>query len=363
MRLGVVTTGMSGPGSGSWNLLAARLEHIIDAGIDVFIQGSQDQIDRLHGIPIAGVSPIQNVSRLRRLVRQRRDVERFAKTFDLDVVQLEAPPFVRCEGRSVLAVVHDVRFLERPMSYGFSPEKVYQLLFLRRAVAQVQGILTLSDASQAAIVRHLGLEPDRVHIAPPVTGVASPPVPFHMRGGFALVLGHLESRKNIETVIRASCDEAWPADLDLVVAGRDAGSRKALETIARDSRCQVTFPGAVDEATKAELLERSKMVLIPSLLEGFGIVALEAAVAGTPFLASDREPLTTLARTDQAIVPALDSREWAGRVAAVHQDPQLWKQLVEAQQATATLCAPSMVIPDLLETYERVIKANDRFCL
>ena len=360
MRLGVVTTGMSGAGSGSWNLLVSRLTHLATAGVELFVQGYPRQLAGLQTIPLTGVWSVDHSSRPHRFIRRRQEIAEFGDRFDLDLIQLEAPPFVTCGDRPVLAVLHDVRHLEQPLSHGMSAEKAYQVVLLRRSARRVAGVLTLSEQSKRSIVEHVGLPPECVHIVPPITGRSGKRPPFDERASFALVLGHLERRKNVETVLRASADQAWPEDLDLVIAGRDAGSLATLERLATLSRCRVHFTGAITDDAKTELLESAKMVLIPSLLEGFGIVALESAAAGTPFLVSDREPLKSLARTDDARVPTLDPQQWARTARHIHRDSLAWSHVVEEQRSTALACDSSVVIPALLDVYQDVVHQSPR---
>lgn len=79
---------------------------------------------------------------------------------------------------------------------------------------------------------------------------------------------------------------AWPAikravpeaALTIVGGGDDAARLRARA--AAESLESVKFLGFVDDATKADLLSRCAVVLAPSLREGFGLAAVEAAAHG-----------------------------------------------------------------------------------
>lgn len=57
----------------------------------------------------------------------------------------------------------------------------------------------------------------------------------------------------------------------------------------------VEFHFAVDERKKRELIERAQVMVVPSSVEGFGIVILEANARGVPVVASSGVPLEVVA--------------------------------------------------------------------
>jgi glycosyltransferase involved in cell wall biosynthesis len=80
-------------------------------------------------------------------------------------------------------------------------------------------------------------------------------------------------------------------DANLVIAGR-RGSRGYELWLRRLVRRRgldryVTFALDVSESSKRELLRRSKILLIPSAQEGFGLVVLEANLSGVPAVGFD----------------------------------------------------------------------------
>lgn len=103
-----------------------------------------------------------------------------------------------------------------------------------------------------------------------------------------LSVGRLVARKGFDRVVRATADlrDRFPG-LRVVIAG-DGPEREALETLARDLRVgdRVRFPGRVDDLTKWALYAIADLFVMPNRSldgrdwEGFGIVFLEAAVAG-----------------------------------------------------------------------------------
>ncbi len=76
-------------------------------------------------------------------------------------------------------------------------------------------------------------------------------------------------------------------DVRMLIAG-DGPERAALteRAAARGLSKHVEFPGWVSPREAHRLLERASIVLVPSRLEGFGLVALEAALMARPVIAA-----------------------------------------------------------------------------
>ena len=106
---------------------------------------------------------------------------------------------------------------------------------------------------------------------------------------FIAYTGRLEYEKGVHTLLRAlpRLRRRFPG-LRLVVAG--TGTHEAeLRALARSLRLgrAVTFTGFLDQDVLAVLAAAADVAVVPSIYEPFGMVALEAAAAGTPLVVAD----------------------------------------------------------------------------
>nr|WP_250317184.1 glycosyltransferase family 4 protein [Methanoculleus bourgensis] len=100
--------------------------------------------------------------------------------------------------------------------------------------------------------------------------------------------GRLIRDKNVDVLLRAlvAVREEVP-DLRALIVG-DGPERPALEALARDLGLAVTFAGFLpryDDVIAA--MKASKVFVLPSTREGFGIAALEAMACGVPVVTAD----------------------------------------------------------------------------
>ena len=109
---------------------------------------------------------------------------------------------------------------------------------------------------------------------------------------FVLVLGTVEPRKNIGLILRTL--KARPDFLDMwrfVFVGVD-GWGASFEAMLTEAELEgfdggrILRLGYVSDAAKQALLRSAKLLLYPSLYEGFGLPVLEAMQAGCPTIAS-----------------------------------------------------------------------------
>lgn len=146
-------------------------------------------------------------------------------------------------------------------------------------------------------------------------------------GPVVLLVGGVEARKNTVRLLRAFAqrraeDPAW-ADARLVVAGgasmldhgaarRDWQAALAETGLAEGPQQPVLRTGPLPDALLPALMRRADVLAMPSLVEGFGLAALEALACGTPVLVSRRAPFTetldgtpAVAWCDPASVPSI----------------------------------------------------------
>ncbi|MBA2262341.1 MAG: glycosyltransferase [Solirubrobacterales bacterium] len=190
-------------------------------------------------------------------------------------------------------------------------------LVLRRAAA----VCPVS----ALLERHLRtLEPrGRYEVVPNVVDVdafAAPPAPRPAGQVRLAVVALLSPQKGIEHLLRAlPAVRAAHGDVVLDIVG-DGPSRGELEALAAHELPPgvVTFHGLQDRERIAAILGHSDVFVLPSVVESFGVVLVEALAAGLPVVTTTEVGLADVIEGRfGAVVPARDPEALAHGIGAV----------------------------------------------
>jgi glycosyltransferase involved in cell wall biosynthesis len=123
------------------------------------------------------------------------------------------------------------------------------------------------------------------------------------------------------------------ATLTLAIRRDDVKYERELIELAEDLGIanQVEFRFNVSEQEKRELLSATRVLVVPSVVEGFGIVVLEANACGVPVVASSGVPEGAVRDGLNGLrYPYGDIAALAEDICRVLQDDQLHARLSEA---------------------------------
>ncbi len=229
------------------------------------------------------------------------------------------------------------------------------------AIRQARAILTVSEPAREGIVRELGVPPERVHVvleAPDPVFRPLDPAPDLAdvlpgrglpRGArFLLYVGGLSPHKNLELLLDAYGQLAGDprfADLRLVLVGDLTGdvfysAHEPLRArVASDGlQDRVCFAGYVPDSALAALYNRAEVLVLPSVEEGFGLPAVEAAACGAPVVVSAAGPMASLLGPGALAFAPGDVGALLGALRTVLADPGRRRAMgVEARRRAAQL--------------------------
>lgn len=195
--------------------------------------------------------------------------------------------------RDAAVMIHDI--LPQTHPRFFSPRFVARCwAFFGMSALLAGSLFTISEHSRAEIRRvypwtrrrpitvlHIGASfPRDAYFS---TSSAPPPHPRR----YALVVGRIEARKNVQLAIDAF-RAAAPADVDLLIVGR----REPGIAVETGGDPRVVELGGVPEDELIALYRGADLFLYPSVAEGFGLPLLDAILFGAPTISSS---LTSMA--------------------------------------------------------------------
>jgi glycosyltransferase involved in cell wall biosynthesis len=224
---------------------------------------------------------------------------------------------------SDIVLCHDLGPVTDPELYDSGTVNIYEKAYAK--IAKVRpGMVFVSNASRLAFEARFGRGFRFLRSIPlyvrtgSLTGHAVP-IPG-IRPPFFLTVGALETRKNQRAAIEAFGRYGFPKrDVSYILCGaKGAGAEEIVATAARTSGVKVL--GYVSDAQLRWLYQEASAFVLPSLLEGFGMPALEAALHG----------LVPIISRDSALTEAVNG-------AAIQVDPYSISEIGQAMESVLAL--------------------------
>ena len=251
----------------------------------------------------------------------------------VDVAHSAHPLLMPARTAAQVVTIHDLFFLDSADRTRQDVRRDYASLVEAHA-RRADAVITSTQYGRGQVISRLGVDANRIHVCPAGAPVwrtlgREPNVPEE---GCILFLGTLEPRKNIGVLLDAyeRVLAHRPTLPRLVLAGRATAA--AAEWLRRIRSAplagRVKHLGYVLDAKREDLYRGARVLVMPSLDEGFGLPALEAMSAGVPVIVSTRGSLpevvgdagtqidpTDVAALADAIERAVIDDDWAMRAA------------------------------------------------
>jgi glycosyltransferase involved in cell wall biosynthesis len=173
-----------------------------------------------------------------------------------------------------------------------------------------------------------------------------------------LFVGRLNAQKGIEYAIRAVAKMHTTARLDVIGAGTLlAESQELARTLGIADR--VCFLGEVAQHELAPFYRQAAVLVVPSIGEGLGLVAVEAQLCETPVVAFSSGGITDVIQHGHTglLVPERDIMALATALEQVLNNPALAAALGQAGRAAAlSTFAPSSVARKYAGIYREALQ-------
>lgn len=271
--------------------------------------------------------------------------------FSFDV--LHSPDFITCQGRfRKVITIHDLYFLEHPEVMSEEGKRYYSRVRQSARMADViitpsrfthDDVLRLMPEIPAEKVRVVYEAADEVREEPTTILLEQRP--------FVLFVGTLEPRKNLVTLLRAL--KRLPNEVRLVIVGAEGWGGSQPEAVARSLGVldRVTIAGQVSHAELDALYRAARVLVMPSLSEGFGLPVLEAMARGTPVVCSNSGALPEIADDAALMHEPLDEATLAQHIRALWYDTALHDEYARRGKERAQMFSWEHAARETIEIY------------
>jgi glycosyltransferase involved in cell wall biosynthesis len=265
---------------------------------------------------------------------------------DIDVFHGNSPyfPSFRKKNKKIILTVHDLIPLVHPEWSTSTLVNLWVDFAKRFPLLEFDKLSANSEFTKRDFVNFLKVPPEKIkviHLA--VDSQFSQPIPkekvasiikqFELETGYILAVGTLEPRKNIHRVIEAYSilKEERKIREKLVITGwKDRTSKPILEAYEHSKfQEDIRFTGYIPDSALMALYQGARVLVYPSLYEGFGLPILEGFASGVPVVASNSSSLPEVGGDAVVYVDPYDVHSIAEGIAKVLEDDVLRESLIQ----------------------------------
>jgi glycogen synthase len=239
---------------------------------------------------------------------------------------LGARELAKSLGRPLVMTVHSTEY-DRSLGHPWRE-------ILDREIAGISAadrVIAVSRHLKSQLVQRYGAAPEKVTVIYNAVRPSERLAPLEQSRRMVLYLGRLAAMKGVDTFLRAAARVAPLAEDTLFVVAGEGPEYPRLVTLAAHLSIgdRVLFLGRVTEDERAVLLSSASVFVMPSVVEPFGISALEAMAAGVPAIVSKTSGVSEISGAVFG-VDFWDVDEFASRMGELLHYPELRKAMGEA---------------------------------
>ncbi|PLX25294.1 hypothetical protein C0580_02835 [Candidatus Parcubacteria bacterium] len=251
-----------------------------------------------------------------------------------------------CSKGEIIVTIHDLGFYRNPKLYH-PLELIYQKISHHLAIKKADKIIAVSEATKKDIIRFFPSAEDKIRVIYhgwnyQDFGVYGPEDikaykdRHDLPDKFILYIGRLETKKNIQNLIKSykKTTRRWP----LVLGGRPGNhGYKEIEELIKDPEINhdIILLGYVSQNNYPKLMAAASAFVFPSKFEGFGIPLLEAMASSVPVACSDIEVLHEVAGEAALYFDPDDTVDMSAILDKLMKDKDLCRELVAKGQERA----------------------------
>ncbi|MDR3184766.1 MAG: glycosyltransferase family 4 protein [Prevotellaceae bacterium] len=276
----------------------------------------------------------------------------------------ELPVGISSNTRTVVTI-HDLIFLRYPEYYKPVDRWIYTKKYAS-ACQRADLILAISEQTKRELISFFNVDEKKIRLVyqgcDPQFSRACSEVEkknvkalYKLPDEYVLYVGTIESRKNLQTLVKAL--HFLPESLKLVVVGSPTAYFNQVQLYIAEHHLEhrvVFLHHAVFNHLPA-IYQQAQTFCAPSLFEGFGIPVLEALNSRIPVVSANTSSLPEAGGPDSLYVEPLDEEGFAGAILKTIDDKPLRQQMIDRGTAYAQQFNEEHIAKNIWDVYRELI--------
>ena len=290
-----------------------------------------------------------------------------AMEFEYFLAPYNVAPLALPKTTKLILVLHDLILLE-PFGAPTIRQRLnngFRRFLIPRAVLRAHTILTVSEYTKRQIEERFGVK--SVQVIPCTISkswfIERNAIRAADKDDYILsILGnapHKNWQRALEGYARFVSRSNHAKAVRLRVVGLSEVEREVYKrAVALGVSELVDLEPYITEEELQKLYRRARAVLVPSLMEGFGIPVLEAMASGTPVISSETTSLPEVGGEAAQYFSPVDTDEMGGALARVFGDRELQDRMIDVGLAQARRFHPDVVGRQVRQFWEHLAEVH-----
>ncbi|NOT36851.1 MAG: glycosyltransferase family 4 protein [Saprospiraceae bacterium] len=271
-------------------------------------------------------------------------------------------PILKKPVKKVIVTIHDLIFLARPQDYKFIDRKIYEAKLLH-AVKHSDVILSISQFTANALKEYVDFDSSKLKVhfqncnsifykslSEEERNIVL--YKYNVSSPYWICVSSFNGRKNIRSIIEAYSliPESDRIPILLIGSGSLQQECKQLTEKLRLTN-HIRFLDHIHPIDLPALYQSSIGLIYPSVLEGFGIPALEAMASGIPLIGHKGSSVEEAAGKAGVFVDCLSPEQLSHSIISLQSDQQLRQEILSHTQSQLSKYSNEKLMAQLREIY------------
>ena len=289
-----------------------------------------------------------------------------AKKHNLDIyhgLSNELPRDIKTLKTKSIVTIHDTIFMRYPQWYKWHDRLFYEQK-TAFACKNSEAIIAVSEQTRNDLIHYFKVEEEKIRVIyQPCNSIfATQPTEqqkkevkekLNLPDEFILMVGNIEERKNVKTVIDAVQNQC--IDIPLVIVGRENQYAVELKKeIARKNIKNVHFRHDVCFWDLPAVYALANVFVYPSHFEGFGIPIIEALSCGVPVITSNTSCFEETGGESVLYVNPNDKEEIIDAISKLVNSKELQQKLIQKGKEQIKKFSPEVIAKEIMNLYVNI---------
>lgn len=278
------------------------------------------------------------INLMKRLIKENRDLGNWLQGKGIELYHVPKNTGVPLFSPvPVVVTIHDVIPHVFPQQYLKNIlERIYYETAIRISIKRSRKIITISEFSKQALIRHYGVKPEKIAVTLLAYNRAFRKIEdaavlkpvrekYNLNDRYLLAIGGSEYRKNIQRLIHVY-QRHFSGEYKLVVIG---GKWRDVDLPGRyASDKNIRFLSNIPEEDLIAIYNMAAVFVFPSFYEGFGIPVLEGMACGVPVVTSKVSSMPEVGGEAAVYFDPYDETDMAAKIESVLTNERLQKEMI-----------------------------------